>query len=178
MPRTSPVSVLALLALLLGVVAIGGCRLEDRGAETEGGDLPTLEAGAPDRPGDEEADRFRGEAFAPLPVIDLGPPFWREGNTRAVEITARFVSPEARAALLDPESTAGQVEGVRWRLADILVSVDYRGGPTRARWQVAGPPRVIESYLAGLRDHPADRTPILDIGLLDLEPRPLPEDDA
>lgn len=123
---------------------------------------------------DERGARSAGEVDAPLPVVELGAPFWREGNTRAVEITARFVSPEARAAHLDPQAVVVEVEGVRWRLEELLVMTDLSRGATQARWQVAGPPRVIDRYLASLQDHPPDRSPLQDVGVLHLEPRPAP----
>jgi hypothetical protein len=158
----------ALVVGLLLLVALPGCRLEDRMAEEEGGDLPAVEVGIPE----DRGPRSTGEADAPPPVVELGEPFWREGETRAVELTGRFVSPEARAALLSPEATVAEVAGVRWRLEEILVTVDVGRGPAQARWVVAGPPAVIEHYLAGLRDHPADRAPVLELGVLELEPRP------
>jgi hypothetical protein len=157
------------VVLLVAVGAIlPGCRLEDRSADPEGGDLPRVVADPPGPGGD---DRPAGEAFAPPPVLELGEAFWHGEGTRAVEVSGRFVSPEARAALLDPASPVGRHDGREWRLAEILVSTDFREGPTRARWQVAGPSPLLEAYLAGLRDHPADRSPVSELGVLELEVR-------
>jgi len=160
----------ALTALLCGLVILGGCRLEDRGDDDEAGSLPPVEVRGPEadplRP-----DRALGEDMAPPPVLLLGEAFWHGDDTRAVEITGRFVSPEARRALLDPDAPVGQIGGEAWRLGQILVSVDFRGGPARARWQVSGPREVVASYLSGLRDHPADRSPVVEMGVLEMEPR-------
>jgi hypothetical protein len=167
--------------VLLPVIflALGGCRLEDRTRDAEGGALPAVEAGEPDR-GLARPDRPRGEDAAPPPVLLLGEAFWwGEEATRAVELSVRFVSPEARRALLDPEAPVASPGGETWTLGRILVAVDYRGGPAHARWQVAGPREVVDSYLAGLRDHPPDRTPILEMGVLEMEPRrALPDGDG
>jgi len=170
-PRRWPAGLryVALLPALL--VAVGGCRLEDRTQEPDGGELPAVEAGEPER-GVERPERPLGEDMAPPPVLVLGDAFWwGEEATRAVELNVRFTSPAARQALLDPEAPVASVGGEIWTLGRILVAVDYRGGPAHARWQVAGPREVVDSYLAGLRDHPPDRTPILEMGVLEMEPR-------
>jgi hypothetical protein len=159
---------LLLLSAALVLLA-AGCRLEDRSGDAEGGTLPSVQVGAPDPAAE---GRPPGEDHAPPAELAVGPEFWHGGGTRALELTARFVSGEARRALLDPEGPVGRFDGREWRLSDLLVSVDYRGGATQARWQVAGPPEVIAAYLAGLRDHPADRTPLAELGVLEMTPRP------
>lgn len=160
----------ALAALLCGLVVLAGCRLEDRGDDDDAGSLPPVEVRGPEadplRP-----DRPLGEDMAPPPILLLGEAFWHGEDTRAVEVTARFVSPEARRALLDPDAPVGRFGGEAWSLGQILVSVDFRSGPARARWQVSGPREVVASYLNGLRDHPADRSPIVEMGVLEMEPR-------
>lgn len=166
--RARPRSVFVIPVLFL---VMGGCRLEDRTPDVEGGALPAVEAGEPD-PGVARPGRPLGEDMAPPPVLLLWEAFWwGEEATRAVELSVRFVSPEARGALLDPEAPVASPGGETWTLGRILVAVDYRGGPAHARWQVAGPREVVDSYLAGLRDHPPDRSPILEMGVLEMEAR-------
>jgi hypothetical protein len=156
------------VALTLAVTLLGGCQLEDRSEDPEAGPLRGVTAEPPGPGGD---DRPAGEAFAPAPVLELGEAFWHGDDTRAVEISARFISGEARDALLDPQAPVGRFDNRDWRLSEILVAVDYRDGPATARWQVAGPSPLVEIYLAGLEDHPADRSPLSELGVLELEAR-------
>ncbi len=167
MLRTS--LLLATPVLLLLLLLASGCRLEDRSEDTDAGTLPSVQVGAPDPAAE---GRPPGEDHAPPAELPVGPEFWHGEGTRALELTARFVSAEARRVLLDPEGPVGRFNDREWRLSDILVSVDYRGGATQARWQVAGPPEVIAAYLAGLQDHPPDRTPLGELGVLEMTPLP------
>jgi hypothetical protein len=164
-----PSAPVLLLGALLAGAALGGCTLEDRSDDPEAGVLPGVEAEVPGPPG--VPGRPVGEAHAPPAVVEVGDAFWHGEITRGVELNARFLTPEARAATLDPQAPVGEWEGRLWRLSDLLVSVDYREGPTRARWQLVGPGPVLDLYLHTLSDHPPDRTAVLDLTELPLEVR-------
>lgn len=162
------------LILLLALTVMAGCGTDD--PEPEGA-LPGTDARPPasDVPGaPDESERVpRG----PSPALEVDRPYWWGENTRAAEISASFLSPEARHSVLDPEGLIGRIEGREWRLMDILVQVRFRGPRAGATWQVAGPGAVIERYLEELRS-PAARSPIEELGVLDMEARPCCGTDA
>ncbi len=151
------------LAIVLLILAVSGCRVMERPAEEEAA-LPPTHALPPEQSMDGEETGPEEE----VPTVEVGDDFWAGESTIAFEVSARFLSREARALSLDPAQPVGRTALREWTLADILVSVDYRGGPTRAAWRVAGPVEVIGPYVEGLRAGESERAALQELGLLSL----------
>lgn len=86
------------------------------------------------------------------------------------EITAKFESDSsaARTAMLRLDAPVATIDGRRWVLGDLLVTLSVNGNGYVALWTVAGPKNVIEAYLAGLRALSRKRHPIYDFGVRSL----------
>lgn len=161
-----------LLVLSLALVALFGCRLEDREPEPdepppreivreealEGDEVEVEEAPSEDEP-------------AEPPVLEVDEAFWVEDAPAGVELVGRFISPEALEATLERDQPVGRFEGREWTLGDILVQVDYRGGPDMATWRVAGPEPLIREYVTLLQEQAGDRSPLRELGILPLHVR-------
>ncbi len=159
------------VAAVLALVAVGGCRVEERPD-----DVPQeVESPAPPPP----AALPEAEPADPLPdgdspVLAVGEPFWVGESTRAAELRAVFPSPQAVDAYLDRGQPAVRTgDGRVWELGEILVSVEYPGAGPRAVWRVAGPEEVIRRYLDRIREEAGtdERTPLRELGVLSLEVR-------
>lgn len=155
-------------ALLLAVV-LGACADRDPGTPEAGG-LPATTAAAPagDSVGVAPSERV---PTAPEPVLVVDRAYWWGDDTRAVEVSAEFLNPGARRAILDPTSPIGTIDGREWRLQDVLVQVRYRGPSGGATWQVAGPAAVIERYVDEIQNRP-ERSPLQNPGILEMDVRP------
>ncbi len=164
----SPCLVLFLVLVSAPLFALPGCRLLDRNAEEE--EVPVFpipepeEESAPLHPPEEVTEEG---VSVPLPAVEVGPNFWAGERTVGYELSARFPSAEAVALLLDRAQPLSGGDGRR-TLGDILVSVDYRGGPLYATWRVVGAPEIVEPYLRSLRDTPPERSPVQELGILAL----------
>ena len=93
-----------------------------------------------------------------------------EGNL-GIEVDGKF---ESEAALITTLALSTEI-GVfkdrhypfnvrKWTLRDILVSVDFNGGGSVAKWRVSGPKPLLLSYLDGLRKKNEDRSVFYDLG--------------
>ena len=151
------------LVIVLLVLAVSGCQVMERPAEEEVA-LPPTHAIPPEQGLDGEESAPEDEP----PTLSVGDEFWAGEATIAFELSARFLSREARALSLDPAQPVGRTAVREWTLADILVSVDYRGGATRATWRVAGPVEVIGPYVEGMRAGEAEHDALQELGLLPL----------
>lgn len=165
----------SLVAFACLALVLPGCRLLDRNAEEE---VPVVELVEREEERLEvPAELPEGEAEADAPSIEVGSDFWAGEGTIGYELSARFPSREALALLLDRSQPLRGGAGTG-TLGDILVSVDYRGGPLRASWRVVGPPELVEGYVAGLRDTPGERSPLQELGILRLRVVPWGGDGA
>lgn len=83
------------------------------------------------------------------------------------EITAKFEddSSAARTAMLRLDAPVATIDGRRWVLEDLLVTLSVNGNGSVAIWTVAGPKPVVEAYLAALRARFRSRHPIYDFGV-------------
>jgi hypothetical protein len=128
--------------------------------------LPPLRAEPRERP----PEAVEPEPEEP-PFLEVGSEFWAGPGTVAYELAGRFVSPEALATSLDPREPVTRIGDREWSLGDILVSVEYRQPGESVRWRVAGPPEVVEPYVARLRERAEARSPVTELGILPLEAR-------
>ncbi|TVP55337.1 MAG: hypothetical protein EA351_10990 [Gemmatimonadales bacterium] len=168
------------LLLLLSVIALVGLSAcgfgEDASPDPSSdpqGELPATDARPPIGAWDDPEGREgpEGVPLGPAPVLEVERPFWWGEDTRGAEISATFLTPEARRTVLDPDGLIGHFDGREWRLADVLVQVRFRGPRAGATWQIAGPDEVIASYLDELRTD-RERSPLDDVGVLEMVVEP------
>lgn len=81
------------------------------------------------------------------------------------EITAKFDSATARTAAMRLDAPIATIDGRRWVLGDILVTLNVNGNGYVAVWTVAGPRDVIAVYLANVRESARTHHPIYDLGI-------------
>ena len=171
--RAGPVVAVVVMIAVAG--ALTGCGLGDDGSTEELRTGPEADGPAPDAPFPPGVDTelvFPDVVHpVPPPVLEVERAYWWGEETRGAEISAGFLSPEARRSVLDPDSRIGQFEGREWRLADILVQVRYRGPRAGASWQVAGPAEVIARYLEELHPGPGG-SPLEEVGILEMKVEP------
>jgi len=93
-----------------------------------------------------------------------------EGNL-GIEIDGKFKSESALITTLALATEIGlfkdrhyPFEVRKWTLRDILVSVDFNGGGSVAKWKVSGPKPLLLSYLDGLTKKSADKSIFYDFG--------------
>lgn len=89
-------------------------------------------------------------------------------STAGAELTAKFDSSSARTAMLRLDAPVATVNGRRWVLGDILVTLSLNGNGVVAVWTVAGPRDVIAAYLSDFRAIVRTRHPIYDFGIRSL----------
>lgn len=155
----------SIVAIVCLTLALPGCRLLDRNAEEE---VPVFELAEEEgEPRDVPTEAPAEEEAVELPFIEVGSDFWAGERTVGYELSARFPTREALSLLLDRSQPLPGGEGSSM-LGDILVSVDYRGGPLRASWRVVGSPELVDAYVASLRDMPVERSPMQELGILPL----------
>jgi hypothetical protein len=93
-----------------------------------------------------------------------------EGNL-GIEINGKFGSEAALITTLSLSTEIGPFKDRhypfderKWTLRDILVSVDFNGGGSVAKWQVSGPKPLLLSYLDGLKKKSEDKSSFYDFG--------------
>jgi hypothetical protein len=164
-----PLTVLGRVAVFLFLAGIAGCELHERAPER---DSPVGEAASPERPVDPAGlwDEHPEPPEEPI-VVEVEDRFWYGPDTMGAELVGRFRTREAMLATLDLMGPAIRVDDREWRLAELLVSVDFSKPGDVAVWQVAGPASVIEMYVARLRENVGERGALDDLGVLPLEVR-------
>jgi len=93
-----------------------------------------------------------------------------EGNL-GIEIDGKFESEAALITTLALSTEIGLFKDRHypfniktWTLRDILVSVDFNGGGSVAKWQVSGSKPLLLSYLDGLKKKNEDKSLFYDFG--------------
>lgn len=93
-----------------------------------------------------------------------------EGNL-GIEIDGKFESEAALMTTLTLSTEIGLFKDrhypfneKKWTLRDILVSVDFNGGGSAAKWRVSGPKPLLLSYLDSLKRKSEDKTFFYDFG--------------
>jgi hypothetical protein len=126
----------------------------------------------PDRPPPAEPPPPAGpDPVVEATVLEVDERFWAGPGTRGAELVGAFVTPEAMLATLALDAPVLHHEGRDWALADLLVGAEFRGPGARATWWVAGPPAVIDAYVARLQEEAQRSGALLELGVLPLEVR-------
>lgn len=90
--------------------------------------------------------------------------WWEKEGNLGVSISAKFNSVEKMAQTLDLLKEIGTFHSKKWRLHEVLVSVDFNANGDVATWLVSGPKPLLLNYIKDLEAGYKDQSLFYDFG--------------
>lgn len=93
------------------------------------------------------------------PVLVADQLYWweQEGNL-GISIGGKFYSREEMAETFNLLKEIGTFKSEKWKLCDILVSIDFNANGDVATWEVSGPKPLLLSYVKELEARYSDKS--------------------
>lgn len=89
---------------------------------------------------------------------------WESEGNLGISISGKFNSSEKMAETLNLNKEIGTFNSRKWKLVDILVSMDLNANGDVATWEVSGPKPLLSNYLEDLEAKYKDNSLFYDFG--------------
>jgi len=90
--------------------------------------------------------------------------YWESEGNLGIRIFGKFNSPEQTMGTLNLTKEIGTFKYRKWKLIDILVSMDFNANGDVATWEVSGPKPLLLEYLENLEAKHKDNSLFYDFG--------------